>query len=59
MGVPQESCMGHSLCVGSDQVVFVIGEINVARSKRPQYIFNEFESIIRSAVLDNNLSKSV
>ena len=39
---------------GTDTSHF-IREIDVARSKRAQYVFNEFKSVIRTTVFDDNL----
>ena len=59
MNAPKKSGMSYSLCVGRHQIVFFVREIDVAGSKRTQDIFNEFESIVRTAVFDNNLYRLV
>ena len=43
MNAPQKSGMYYSLFIGRHQIVFLIREIDVARSKRAQYIFYEFK----------------
>jgi len=55
MNAPQKSGMSYSLGVGRHQIVLFVREIDVAGSKRAQDIFNEFKSVVRTAVFDNNL----
>ena len=57
MNAPQKSGMSNSLCVCRHQIVLLIREIDVARSKRAQYIFYEFKSVVRTAVFDDNLQR--
>jgi len=47
--------MGNCLGVGSDDIVFFIGEIHISGAKTPQNILDKVESRIRCAMFDEYL----
>lgn len=51
----QEGCVSDSLCIRSNAVVHLAGEVDMCRSEAGEDVVNKLEAFVRGSMLDENL----
>lgn len=51
----QEGCVSDSLCIRSNAVVHLAGEVDMCRSETGEDVVNELKAFVRGSVLDEDL----
>ena len=44
--LPKERGMSNCLCISCDEVVFLIRQVDISRTKRTQYVFDKGKGIV-------------